>query len=103
MGLPNATSVQQEMGALYGPFKLATYTRGDKVVQEKLRQQGLARRNGERLPKAVLILAFADLPTISTVLLTTLALTDHLIHTSRRRKLYGRGARLAFCHLQEVV
>ena len=25
MGLPNATSVQQEMDALYGPFKLATY------------------------------------------------------------------------------
>ncbi len=25
MGLPNATSVQQEMDALYGPFKSATY------------------------------------------------------------------------------
>ena len=64
MGLPNATSVQQEMDALYGPFKSATYARGEKVVQEKLRQRGLARRNGERLPKAVLNLDFADLPTI---------------------------------------
>jgi hypothetical protein len=48
MGLPNATSVQQEMDALYGPFKLATYACGEKVVQEKLREQGLARRNGEQ-------------------------------------------------------
>ncbi|KAI2500983.1 hypothetical protein MHU86_13457 [Fragilaria crotonensis] len=47
MGLPNATSVQQEMDA-YGPFKSATYARGEKVVQEKLRKRGLARRNGEQ-------------------------------------------------------
>jgi hypothetical protein len=38
MGLPNATSVQQEMDALYGPFKSATYSRGEKVVQEKLKE-----------------------------------------------------------------
>ena len=36
MGLPNATSVQQEMDTLYGPFKSVTYARGEKVVQEKL-------------------------------------------------------------------
>jgi hypothetical protein len=36
MGLPNATSVQQEMDALlYGPFKSSTYARGEKVVQAK--------------------------------------------------------------------
>ena len=35
LGLPNATSVQQEMDALYGPFKSATYARGEKVIQEK--------------------------------------------------------------------
>ena len=64
MGLPNASSVQQEMDALYGPFKSATYARGEQVVQEKLRVRGLARRNGERLPCAVLNLDFADLPTI---------------------------------------
>jgi hypothetical protein len=64
LGLPNATSVQQEMDALYGPFKSATYARGEKVVQEKLKQRGLARRNGERLPCAVLNLDFGDLPTI---------------------------------------
>jgi hypothetical protein len=28
MGLPNATSDQQEMDALYGPFKLSTYACG---------------------------------------------------------------------------
>ena len=43
MGLPNATNVQQEMGALYGPFKSATYRRGEKVIQNKLRDQGMAR------------------------------------------------------------
>ena len=47
MGLPNATSVQQDMTALYRPFKSATYARGEKVVQAKLKQRGLARRNGE--------------------------------------------------------
>ena len=26
LGFPNATSVQQEMGTLYGPFKSATYS-----------------------------------------------------------------------------
>jgi hypothetical protein len=37
MGLPNATSVQQEKDALYGPFKSATYAQGERVVQEKLK------------------------------------------------------------------
>jgi hypothetical protein len=64
MGLPNATSVQQEMDSLYGPFKSATYTRGEKVVQEKLKQRGLARRNREPLSCAVLNLDFSNLPTI---------------------------------------
>ena len=64
MGLPNATSVQQEMDALYGPFKSATYARGEKVVQQKLRCRGLARRNGIKVPSAVLNLDFNDLATI---------------------------------------
>jgi hypothetical protein len=64
MGLPNATSVQQEMDVLYGPFKSATYARGEKVVQAKLKQRGLARKNGERLKCTVLNLDFGDLPTI---------------------------------------
>jgi hypothetical protein len=36
MGLPNTTLVQQEMDALYGPFKSATYAHEEKVVHEKL-------------------------------------------------------------------
>ena len=64
LGLPNATSVQQEMDALYGPFKSATYSRGEKVVQQKLKERGLARRNGRKLSSAVLNLNFEDLPTI---------------------------------------
>ena len=39
MGLPNATSVQQEMDALFGPFKTATYAWGERVVELKLRGQ----------------------------------------------------------------
>ncbi|KAI2494414.1 hypothetical protein MHU86_20097 [Fragilaria crotonensis] len=64
LGLPNATSVQQEMDALYGPFKSATYSRGEKVVQQKLKERGQKRRNGERLSNAILNLDFSDLPTI---------------------------------------
>jgi hypothetical protein len=64
MGLPNATSVQQEMDALYGPFKSATYARGEKVVQAKLKTRGLARRNGEQQRSTVLSLDFSDLATI---------------------------------------
>jgi hypothetical protein len=63
MGLPNATSVQQEMDALYGPFKSATYARGEVVVKGKLVARGLARRNGEDCSK-VISLNFEDLATI---------------------------------------
>ena len=41
MGLPNATSVNQEMDALYGPFKTATYARGESILTEQLRLRGL--------------------------------------------------------------
>ncbi|KAI2497095.1 hypothetical protein MHU86_17412 [Fragilaria crotonensis] len=54
--------VQQEMDALYGPFKSSTYARGEKVVQQKL-SRGLARRNG-KVPPAVLNLDFNDLATV---------------------------------------
>jgi hypothetical protein len=64
MGLPNATSVQQEMDALYGPFKSATYARGEKVVQAKLRSRGLARRIGDQQQGTALSLDFGDLATI---------------------------------------
>ena len=64
LGLPNATSVQQEMDALYGPFKSATYARGEKVIQEKLRQRGRARRNNELQGVATLNLDFNDLAII---------------------------------------
>jgi hypothetical protein len=53
MGLPNARSVQQEMDALYGAFKSAAYARGEKIVQRKLKDRGMARRDGEVLQAAV--------------------------------------------------
>jgi hypothetical protein len=46
MGLPNATSVNQEMDALYGAFKSATYARGEVILTERLRLKGL--RNSAR-------------------------------------------------------
>ena len=64
MGVPNATSAQQEMDALYGPFKSSMYAPGEKVVQHKLRIRGLARRNGDKLLPTVLNLDFNDLATI---------------------------------------
>ncbi len=64
MDLPNATSVQQEMDALYGPFKSATYARHEKVVQAKLRSSGLAQRNGDQQQGTTLTLDFGDLATI---------------------------------------
>jgi hypothetical protein len=84
-GLPNATGVQQEMDALYGPFKSATYRRGEQVLTIKLRDRGLAlaeqrrlQQQGERLmphqrtnarpaaaaPPAILALGFSDLARI---------------------------------------
>ena len=41
MGLPNATSVNQEMDALYGAFKSSTYARGEVILTERLRLKGL--------------------------------------------------------------
>jgi hypothetical protein len=47
--LPNGgTRIQQDLDAFYGAFKAATYARGKKVVQRKLRARGLARRNAEK-------------------------------------------------------
>ena len=43
MGLPNATSVNQEMDALYGAFKSATYARGEVILTERMRLRGLER------------------------------------------------------------
>jgi hypothetical protein len=40
MGLPNATSVNQEMDALYGAFKSSTYARGEAILTERLRLKG---------------------------------------------------------------
>jgi hypothetical protein len=68
-GLPNATSVQQEMDALYGAFKSATYDRGEMVLMEKMRARGAAARNDNaRIAAAaagsILTLGFEDLPVI---------------------------------------
>ena len=68
-GLPNATSVQQEMDALYGAFKSATYDRGEMVLMEKMKERGVAARNGNvreaaAAASSILTLGFEDLATI---------------------------------------
>ena len=62
-GLPNATSVQQEMDALYGPFKSATYSRGEMVVMRKIKERG-ERQGTEDPGPAIVSLGFEDLSTI---------------------------------------
>jgi hypothetical protein len=40
LGLPNATSVQQEMDVMYQGFKAATYARGETLLTRKLMLRG---------------------------------------------------------------
>jgi len=40
MGLPNATSVHQEMDVLFEPFKSATDARGETVLVERIKEKG---------------------------------------------------------------
>jgi len=65
-GLPNSTSVQQEMDALYGPFKSATYARGEMILIEKIKNRGRMQRATRAAPGAssILSLGFDDLATI---------------------------------------
>ena len=62
-GLPNSTSIQQEMDALYGPFKSATYDRGEHVLMEKMKVRG-TRREAATPRAGILLLSFDDLSTI---------------------------------------
>ncbi len=68
-GLPKSTSVQQEMDALNGAFKSATYNCGAMVLMEKMRKRGVVTRNGNARVAAaaaasILTLGFEDLATI---------------------------------------
>lgn len=98
MGLPNATSVQQEMDQLYGPFKSATYARSERVVQTKLKSRGMARRNGEHQQAAALSLDFIDLATIVNGSPDDPIKERPLIAISRKRRSSVRGRRLGLSH-----
>jgi hypothetical protein len=74
------------MDALYGPLKSATYARGEKVVQAKLKQRGLARKNGERLQSAVLNLDFSNLPTIVRTLTSAIYPPSSMAHPMTRHE-----------------
>ncbi len=43
MGLPHATSFNQEMDALYGTIKSVTYARGEVILTEQMWLRGLER------------------------------------------------------------
>ena len=49
MGLPNATSVQQEMDVIYQAFKSATYARGEALLVQKLMLRGREQQENRRL------------------------------------------------------
>jgi hypothetical protein len=65
-GLPNATSIQQKWTLPRDISSLpCTQARGENVVQAKLKQPGIAKKNhGKRLQCAVLSLDFSNLPSI---------------------------------------
>ena len=69
-GLPNATSVQQDMDVLYGAFKSATYGRDEVLLMEKMRRRGATARNANAREAAaaagssILSLGFEDLAVI---------------------------------------
>jgi len=83
MGLPNATSVNQEMDALYGAFKSSTYARGEVILTERLRLKGqrnsaprtddgddeegeqeVAARGGNHRSPVAVTMGFEDLATV---------------------------------------
>ena len=65
MGLPNATSVQQEMDVVYQSFKAATYARGEALLTHKLMVRGREQQENRRMNNgavaAPLSIGFEDL------------------------------------------
>ena len=75
LGLPNATSVHQEMDVMYQGFKAATYSRGEALLTQKMMARGCqieenrAARNNNPVHGAVsalsaLSIGFEDLSTV---------------------------------------
>jgi hypothetical protein len=67
-GLPNATSIQQEMDALFGAFMSTTNDCGEMVLMEKMRKSGVATRKcnvraAAAAAASILTLGFEDLAT----------------------------------------
>jgi hypothetical protein len=64
-GLHNSTSVQQEMDALYGPFKSATYACGKSILMKKIKERGMRRVTVAATgASSILSLGFDNLPII---------------------------------------
>ena len=68
MGLPNATSVQQEMDVIYQSFKAATYARGEALLMHKLMVRGRQQQENRRMNNGataapLLSIGFEDLAT----------------------------------------
>ena len=100
-GLPNSTSVQQEMDALYGPFKSATYDRAEYVLMEKIKERGIMRQRvgaGVVPPPGanILSLGFEDLATIVDGKADDDVSMKPFTKTFTRDKILGTWAKIGF-------
>ena len=114
MGLPNATSVNQEMDALYGAFKSATYARGEVILTERMQQRGLERsalaaaaaaavnddddnEAGPAAPLTRFAMGFEDLATVVDGKSTDDVSLKPFTRTFTRLKILGSWSKVGFC------
>ncbi len=71
-------------------------------MQQKLKERGLARRNGRQLSSAVLNLKFETSRQLLMAQHPMPLLTSHSISISQRTRSFGRGQRLDLFPLQEA-
>jgi len=106
MGLPNATSVNQEMDALYGSFKAATYARGEVNLTELMQLRGLERSaaaaaagNGATAVPTLTLFAmgFEDTSTVVNGNSTDDVSMKPFTRTFTREKILRSWSKVGFC------
>jgi hypothetical protein len=108
MGLLNATSVNQEMDALYGSFKAATYARGEVNLTERMQLRGLERSaaaaaagNGATAVPTLTLFAmgFEDTSTVVNGNSTDDVSMKPFTRTFTREKILRSWLKVGFCPL----